>query len=57
MSRAFTALFAVQAIISALITVSWLYSGILTPWGVLAYISAALVVGAYFGVMYERARR
>lgn len=57
MNRAFTALFAVQAIISALITVSWLYSGILTPWGVLAYISAALVVGAYFGVMYERARR
>lgn len=54
MNRMFTALVVMEAIATAFVTLSWLYSGTMTPWGVLVYVLASFVIGACFGVAFER---
>lgn len=56
MNKWFTGLAILEIVLASLVTVSWLFSGTVTFWGVLVYIMASLVLGAYCGTAFERDR-
>lgn len=53
MNKWFTGLAILEIVLASLVTVSWLFSGTVTFWGVLVYIMASLVLGAYCGTAFE----
>lgn len=55
MSKIFTALVVWMVILGIGVTLSWAFSGIMTPWGVMVLVMASFISGAYSGTAWERA--
>lgn len=56
MSTLFKVLAAFEAVLMAMVALSWLVTGILTPWGVLVFVMSSFVIGAFFATWLERGR-